>query len=144
MNDVREAVITTITLNGGVPLPFVIPSEAEGSAVQSIGCNELGDNGEDNGTAYLSPEIVAMAERSKPGDGARSRCGLSSSSSSTTYAPTVPSENVTMIPSGASQATSRIRTSAVMKKNLQLAQQTVRADLLTPQSAGLDGIKWRF
>ncbi len=27
MNEVREAVITTITPNGGVPLPFVIPGE---------------------------------------------------------------------------------------------------------------------
>jgi CHRD domain len=27
--------------NGSAPVPFVIPSEAEGSAVQSFGCNEL-------------------------------------------------------------------------------------------------------
>jgi len=41
MNEVREAVITTITPNGSATLPFVIPSEAEGSAVQSFGCNEF-------------------------------------------------------------------------------------------------------
>jgi hypothetical protein len=33
MNEVREAVITTITPNGNATLPFVIPSAAEGSAV---------------------------------------------------------------------------------------------------------------
>jgi hypothetical protein len=41
MNEVREVVTATITPNGGAPLPFVIPSEAEGSAVQSFGCNEF-------------------------------------------------------------------------------------------------------
>jgi len=33
MNKVCEVVITTITPNGSAALPFVIPSEAEGSAV---------------------------------------------------------------------------------------------------------------
>jgi hypothetical protein len=41
MNNVSEVVITTITPNGSAPLPFVIPSAAEGSAVQSFGCNEF-------------------------------------------------------------------------------------------------------
>jgi hypothetical protein len=36
MNDVCEAVTTTITPNGSATLPFVIPSVAEGSAVLSI------------------------------------------------------------------------------------------------------------
>jgi hypothetical protein len=35
MNNVCEAVIATITLNGSASLPFVIPSGAEGSAVHS-------------------------------------------------------------------------------------------------------------
>ena len=35
MNEVRQAVITSITPNGSATLPFVIPSEAEGSAVHS-------------------------------------------------------------------------------------------------------------
>jgi hypothetical protein len=33
MNNVCEVAITTITPNGSATLPFVIPSEAEGSAV---------------------------------------------------------------------------------------------------------------
>jgi hypothetical protein len=41
MNKVRELVITTITPNGSATLPFVIPSEAEGSAVQYFGPNEF-------------------------------------------------------------------------------------------------------
>jgi len=41
MNGVREAVITTMTPNGSATLPFVIPSVAEGSAVQSFRCNEF-------------------------------------------------------------------------------------------------------
>jgi hypothetical protein len=41
MNEVREAIITAITPNGSATLPFVIPSEAEGSAVQSFVCNEF-------------------------------------------------------------------------------------------------------
>jgi hypothetical protein len=41
MNEVREAIITAITPNGSATLPFVIPSVAEGSAVQSFGCNEF-------------------------------------------------------------------------------------------------------
>jgi hypothetical protein len=32
MNNVCQVAITAITLNGSVTLPFVIPSEAEGSA----------------------------------------------------------------------------------------------------------------
>ena len=35
MNEVREAAVTSITQNGSAALPFVIPSEAEGSAVHS-------------------------------------------------------------------------------------------------------------
>jgi hypothetical protein len=35
MNEVCEAVIATITPNGSTAIPFVIPSEAEGSAVHS-------------------------------------------------------------------------------------------------------------
>ncbi len=35
MNNVSELVITTITPNGSATLPFVIPSEAEGSAVSA-------------------------------------------------------------------------------------------------------------
>jgi hypothetical protein len=42
MNEVREAIIiATVKPDGSAPLPFVIPSEAEGSAVQSFGCNEF-------------------------------------------------------------------------------------------------------
>jgi hypothetical protein len=40
MNNVREVVITAITPNGSVTLPFVIPSEAEGSAVLLIGSED--------------------------------------------------------------------------------------------------------
>ncbi len=36
MNNAREVVITAITPNGSAPLPFVIPSVAEGSAVLLI------------------------------------------------------------------------------------------------------------
>jgi hypothetical protein len=35
MNNVSELVITAITPNGSASLPFVIPSEAEGSAVSA-------------------------------------------------------------------------------------------------------------
>jgi hypothetical protein len=35
MNNACEVVITAITPNGSATLPFVIPSEAEGSAVHS-------------------------------------------------------------------------------------------------------------
>ena len=41
MNEGCEAVITTITPNGSATLPFVIPSEAEGSAVQFFGRGEF-------------------------------------------------------------------------------------------------------
>jgi hypothetical protein len=47
INELSEAVITTITPNASAPLPFVIPSGAEGSAVHSAfatkvhGKNEL-------------------------------------------------------------------------------------------------------
>jgi hypothetical protein len=41
MNKVCEVVITTMTPNGSAALPFVIPSAAEGSAVQPFGCNEF-------------------------------------------------------------------------------------------------------
>jgi hypothetical protein len=36
MNNVCEAVVTTITANESANLPFVLPSEAEGSAVLLI------------------------------------------------------------------------------------------------------------
>jgi len=41
MNNVHEVVTIAITPNGSVALPFVIPSVAEGSAVQSFGPNEF-------------------------------------------------------------------------------------------------------
>jgi hypothetical protein len=44
MNNVSELVITAITPNGSAPLPFVIPSEAEGSAVPLPSIKCLGGN----------------------------------------------------------------------------------------------------
>jgi hypothetical protein len=41
MNNVHEVVTIAITPNGSAALPFVIPSVAEGSAVQSFGPNEF-------------------------------------------------------------------------------------------------------
>jgi hypothetical protein len=41
MNHVPAVVISTIAPNGSAALPFVIPSEAEGSAVRSFGPNEF-------------------------------------------------------------------------------------------------------
>ena len=41
MNNIWVVVITTITPIGGATLPFVIPSEAEGSVVQILGCNKF-------------------------------------------------------------------------------------------------------
>jgi hypothetical protein len=41
MNNVCEVVVAAITPNGSATFPFVIPSAAEGSAVQSFGCNEF-------------------------------------------------------------------------------------------------------
>jgi hypothetical protein len=41
MNEACQVVITSTIPNGSATLPFVIPSAAEGSAVQSFGCNEF-------------------------------------------------------------------------------------------------------
>ena len=38
MHEVCEAVITATAPNGSTVLPFIIPREAEASAVQSFGC----------------------------------------------------------------------------------------------------------
>jgi hypothetical protein len=41
MNNICVVVIATIAPNGSAPVPFVIPSAAEGSAVQFFGCNKF-------------------------------------------------------------------------------------------------------
>ncbi len=66
------------------------------------------------GAALRCALLGASRLRSIPGSFNRFRQGLSSSSSSTTYAPNVPSENLTIKPSSPSFSTVSIRMSASM------------------------------